>query len=426
VHYINFIANMIRDIILTQKRELEQKIKEKYIKRNVPDANIPGGMIHVITGPRRAGKSFFGMHQLLQKEPFGYVNLDDERLVKVQNFDEILEAVSSVYSNPLTLLFDEIQNLPDWELIVNRLQRRGYQLIITGSNSNLLSSQLATHLTGRHLPIHIYTFSFNEYLSAFELELTDAERMEKFNDFLVNGGYPEPLMKSIDYSQYLQILFDSILFKDIVKRYKIRKPGSLENMANWIISNICTDFSLQSLSKQIQISSVHTIKRYLSYLEEAFVFFTLPRYSFKVGAQQQANRKIYCYDNGYYKAKAFRFSNDWGKLLENLIATELMKRRMANGSKLYYWRGRNDEEVDFVILEGQKVTQLIQVCWNSRQSKTREREVRALLNASRQISNPSLIVLTHNEETTEKFSWFGQEGLIRFIPAWKWLLEEPA
>jgi hypothetical protein len=123
---------------------------------------------------------------------------DDEQLVKVQNFDDIIEAIRSVYSNPRVVLFDEIQNLPNWELNVNRLQRQGYRLILTGSNSNLLSSELATHLTGRHLPIHIFPFSFTEYMLAFSNEMTEVEIKGKFNDFLINGGYPEPLMNSMD------------------------------------------------------------------------------------------------------------------------------------------------------------------------------------------------------------------------------------
>ena len=135
--------------------------------------------------------------------------------------------------------------------------------------------------------------------------MTEAETKEKFNDFLTNGGYPEPLMKALDYREYLQVLFDSILFKDIVKRYHIRHAGSLENLAAWLISNISGEFSLNSLIKQTNISSVHTIKKYLNYLEDVFVFFTLSRFSYKIGEQQRSNKKIYCYDNGFFKAKAY-------------------------------------------------------------------------------------------------------------------------
>lgn len=415
-------AKMVRDIILVQKRELETKLREKYVKRSLTVKGNKANLVKVIIGPRRAGKSFFGMHQLVKGLSFGFVNFDDERLVKVKNFDEILEAVLSVYGNPEILLLDEIQNLPDWELIVNRLQRQNYQLIITGSNSNLLSSELATHLTGRHLPIHIYTFSFAEYIASIEKETTEAEKKEKFNDFLIFGGYPEPLVKSINYNEYLRVLFDSILFKDIVKRYRIRQAEMLENLAVWLISNITSEFSMNSLSRQVDISSVHTIKRYLSYLQESFVFFTIKGFSYKTGSQLRSNQKVYCYDNGFYRAKANYFSDDWGKLLENLVAAELIRNQKRDGSKVFFWKGANQEEVDFVVQKGKTIEKLIQVCWNSKNAKTRKREIRALLNAFQKLKNGALMVITNDEESIERHSWYGIEKEIQFIPAWKWLL----
>jgi hypothetical protein len=415
---------MIRDIVLNQKRELEQRMLEKYVPRGINIAVGASEMIRVIIGPRRAGKSFFGMHQLVQGEKFGFLNLDDERLIKIQNFDEILEAIMVVYGNPSLLLLDEIQNLPDWELIVNRLQRQGYRLIITGSNSNLLSSELATHLTGRHWPVYIFTFSFIEFLAVIEGELTEPEKKERFNDWLLNGGYPEPLVKGINLKDYLQVLFDSILYKDIVKRYKIRQPVYLENLAVWLISNITAEFSLNSICNQVQISSVHTVKKYLHFLEESYVFFTLPFFSFKVGEQQRGNKKIYCFDNGFRQAKAFHFSDDWGKLLENAVAQELFKRCLYEGLKLFYWKDRDQQEVDFVVQSGSQVTELIQVCWNVNQSKTLDREVRSLLKASEKLKCDKLMIISSKEEKKEEFSWFGVQREIIFVPAWKWMMRK--
>jgi predicted AAA+ superfamily ATPase len=420
---INLLHKMIRDIILKQKEELEQRLGEKYIRRDVALASKDTGIINVIIGPRRAGKSFFGMHEVAGSGPFGFVNFDDERLVIVSDFDEIQEAIRSVYQNPKILLLDEIQNLPHWELIVNRLQREGYQLLITGSNSNLMSSELATHLTGRYLPTYIFTFSFKEYLGIFEKDLSDAGIKEKFLNFLTHGGYPEPSIKPLEIKAYLQVLFDSILFKDIVKRHKVRFAGALENLANWLISNISTDFSFTSLSKQTQISSVHTLQNYLNYLEEAFIFFTVPKFSYKIREQQKSNKKLYCFDNGFYLARAFQISNDYGKLLENLVAIELKRRSLQAGWNLYYWKGREQEEVDFVIQQNNKVTSLVQVCWDVEQVRTKEREVRSLLKASRDLKCSDLIVITNDFEGRESFSWFGIDGEIRFIPARTWLLE---
>ena len=412
---------MIRDIIIKQKEELETRLKERYIERDVTISAPNSGLINVILGPRRAGKSFFALKAIASEGSFGFVNFDDERLLAVSDFDEILEAILSVYSMPKLLLLDEIQNLKDWELIVNRLQREGFQLVITGSNSRLLSQELATHLTGRHLPTYLFTFSFKEYLRIFDKELNDIVMKEKFLDFLMRGGYPEPWVRSVDLKSYLQVLFDSILFKDIVKRHRIRFSSALENLANWLISNISSDFSFTALSGQTQISSVHTLQNYLNYLEEAFIFFTVRRFSYKVREQQKANQKLYCYDNGFYHSKAFRISNDYGKLLENLVAIELKRQSLQHGWNLFYWKGRDQEEVDFVIRQGMEVTSLIQVCWDPGQSKTRDRETRSLLKASRELRCNRLVVITFDSSARENFSWFGIQGEIEFIPAWKWL-----
>ncbi|MFO7924643.1 MAG: AAA family ATPase, partial [Bacteroidales bacterium] len=147
---------MLRDIILEQKLEYEKRKGEHYVQRQFASLNLNSGLIQVIIGPRRSGKSFFGMHQQTNDRSFGYVNFDDERLIAIQEFDELLRAVIAVYGNPEVLLLDEIQNLPKWEIIVNRLQRQGYQLVVTGSNSRLLSRELATHLTGRHQPVYLF------------------------------------------------------------------------------------------------------------------------------------------------------------------------------------------------------------------------------------------------------------------------------
>src|SRR3989344_5242020 len=207
----------IKEIITLQKREIETKLKEKYIERN-QDLKLTNDLIKVIVGPRRAGKSFFAIHFLNKQGKFGYVNLDDEKLAEVNNYDEIITAMNSIYDNPKFILFDEIQNLPKWELFANRLQRQGYKLIITGSNSNLLSRELATHLTGRHLLTNIFPFSFKEYLKFEDKELITSEIKEKMAQYLFNGGYPEILAKKVNLREYLSNLFNSILYKDIIKR----------------------------------------------------------------------------------------------------------------------------------------------------------------------------------------------------------------
>ncbi len=415
---------MIKDILITQKQELEAKLKDLYIERKVNSDKLNNPLIKVVIGPRRAGKSFFALHFLNKQERFGYVNFDDEQLIEIKEYDSIIEAMNSVYHNPKYALFDEIQNLPKWELFVNRLQRQGYNLIITGSNANLLSKELATHLTGRHLLIKIFPFSFKEYLEKEKKELTSHQIKEKLELFLVNGGYPEPLIKNMNYKDYLSTLFNSIVYKDIIKRYKIRSPKGIEELAYYLLSNSASEYSYTNLSKMTKIKGVHTIQKYLGYLEEAFIFFSVARFSNKVKEQITFNKKIYCIDNGLINARAFKASPDFGKLYENVVAQELKKDELNNKIRVYYWKNQQQEEVDFVIHEGIKIKQLIQVCFSVKNSETRNREVRALLKAGNELKCKNLLVITENYESEEKIEWFGIKGKVKFIPLWKWLLNK--
>ncbi|NMB79437.1 MAG: ATP-binding protein [Methanomicrobiales archaeon] len=415
----------VRDIILVQQRELRLALGERYIGR---DMRLPPGdtsIIRVIIGPRRAGKSFFAIHELAGSGTFGYVNFDDERLCRLSDYDEIIAAVDSVYEKPETLLLDEVQNLPQWELFVNRLARQGYRLTITGSNSHLLSNELATHLTGRYLQTAILPFSFAEYLRLAPHELTTQEKAAAVFPYATAGGYPEPLVKQFASRDYLATLFDAIVYKDIVKRYRIRSVKGIEDLAQYLLSNIASEYSYQSLSRVTQNKSTMTAQKFVRYLEEAFLFFSVPRFSFKVREQAASNKKIYCTDTGFVAARAFAVSENRGKLLENLVAIGLWKRQLAGDASVYYWKSPQQEEVDFVVKQGNAITALIQVCADLQDEKTRSREIRALLKASRDLSCDNLIILSMQEEKTETSEWFGMTGTIRYVPLWKWL-EEPA
>ncbi len=414
---------MIRDILLIQKRELEAKLKEKYIERAADSKKFDTDLITVIIGPRRAGKSFFAIHTLGKIGGFGYANFDDEKLVELKNYDELVNAMKSLYNSPRYLLFDEIQNLNKWELFVNRLQRQGYRLVITGSNSKLLSKELATHLTGRYSLINIFPFSFKEYLNIEKKELTEGEIKEKLFNYLTYGGYPEPLLKKAEYRDYLSTLFNAIIYKDIVKRFRIRFVQAIEDLAVYLISNIAQEFSYNALSRVTKCKSVHTVQKYLSYLEEAFIFFKIDRFSFKVREQIASNKKIYCIDTGFVYAKAFKTSPDIGKLYENIVAIELKKLEMNGLANIYYWKSEQHEEVDFVIKRGLKIEQLIQVCYDIGTIKTKDRETRALLKAGKELGCKNLLILTEDYENEEEIGWFGIEEKVMFVPLWKWLLK---
>jgi predicted AAA+ superfamily ATPase len=412
----------IREILILQKRELETRLNERYVERKTT-IKLDNNLIKVIIGPRRAGKSFYAIHFLNKFDNFGYINFDDEKLVDVQNYDEMVIALNSLYENPKYVLLDEIQNLPKWELFVNRLQRQGFNLIITGSNSKLLSKELSTHLTGRHSLITIFPFSFKEYLELEHKELTSSEINEKLSHYLMNGGFPEPLVKDIELKEYLSTLFNSIVYKDIVKRYKIRHAKEMEDLAYYLISNVANEYSFNSLTKISKIKSSHTTRKYLNYLEESFILFSLSRFSYKVKEQLSSNKKIYCIDNGFIQAKAFTISPDLGKLYENAVACALKKEETSGRITVYYWKNQQQEEVDFVIKKGAQVEQLIQVCYNLKNLETKNREIRALIKAGKELRCKNLLMITEDKEGKEKIEWFGDKAVIQFIPLGKWLLD---
>ncbi len=413
-----------KDRIILQKRELEERFIENYVERESKLNNLNNNLIKVIIGPRRAGKSFFATHYLKKIKNFGYVNFDDEKLIEVKDYDEIVTALNSVYKNPKVILFDEIQNLSKWELFVNRLQRQGYNLIITGSNSHLLSKELSTHLTGRHLQTSIFPFSFKEFLKLSKKELTSSEIKEKFSNYLFHGGYPEYLVKKIDFKDYLSTLFNSIIYKDIIKRYDVRSPKEIENLSFYLLSNIANEYTYNSLTKVTGIKSSHTIQKYLNFLEESFIFFSLNRFSYKVKNQLSSTKKIYCIDNGFIGAKAFKSSPEFGKLYENIVAISLKKQEIDGKINIFYYKNQQQEEVDFVIKEGIKIKKLIQVCFDISNKDTKSREVRALIKASKELKCKNLFIITRDYESVEVIEWFGAKEKIKFIPLWKWLLED--
>lgn len=414
---------MIKDIIILQKRELDRKLKELYIPREAELKEIKSGLIKVIIGPRRAGKSSFAVHYLNESGKFGYINFDDEKLIEATDYNEIISAADSVFDKPEYLLLDEIQNLAKWELFVNRLQRQGYNLIITGSNSKLLSSELATHLTGRYSSVLLFTFSFREFLKMNGRELTESETKERLNSYLESGGYPEPLVKNLSYKEYLGTLLDAIIYKDIVKRFKIRSAQGIGDLSSYLLANIAKDYSYNTLMQVTQCKSVHTVEKYLNYLEESFVLFRLNRFSFKIKKQISSPKKIYCFDNGFIGAKAFKISQDIGRIYENTVAIQLKKSELAGEIAVFYWKNQQQQEVDFVVQKNTKIKELIQVCYDIEELSVRKREIRSLILASKELKCANLLIITCDYEAEKNEEWFGIKRKIKFIPLWKWLLK---
>jgi len=204
---------------------------------------------------------------------FGYVNFDDEELNHVEKIPEILTAIADLYPGSKILLLDEIQNIPGWELLANRLTRQGYTLYITGSNAHQLSKELATHLTGRHMVTTIFPISFAKFLKTKRDEFTESEYRSQLAEYSVTGGFPELLATTIDKKEYLLRLFDAVVYKDIIRHYRVRSPQGLGDLAQYLCSNVACEYSVHRLSRVMGCRSDQTVRKYIEYLEEASLFF---------------------------------------------------------------------------------------------------------------------------------------------------------
>jgi len=417
----------VRQIIKRQKQEKERVTGSDFVRRDVTgkiDAYLRQDIIKVVTGVRRCGKSIF-CFMVLKGTDFGYVNFDEKELAGLENYDEILRYVQEFYGDVDYLFLDEVQNLENWELWVNSLHRRGYNLLITGSNAKLLSRELATHLTGRHIAVGLFPFSFREYLdvAGFHIrdEYTEQERgiiLNHLKKYIEVGGFPEVVVKGYDYT-YLQTLFDSIILKDVVQRYKVRYVDDLYNLARFLMSSFSNEVSYTKLKNTLKFRSVHTVQNYVRYLEDTYLVFHLDRFSFKQREQIKSPKKMYAVDTGMVNALAFTFSENIGKLMENTVAVELLRQRSGSGSRLelYYWKDPQQREVDFVIKEGADVARLIQVCHDIDNPKTKARELKSLVLAAGELDCRDLLVITWDWEGEEEFKGCD----IRFVPLWKWL-----
>ncbi|MDO8504343.1 MAG: ATP-binding protein, partial [Candidatus Liptonbacteria bacterium] len=384
-----------------------------------------------VLGPRRAGKSVFSL-VLLKDRPFMYFNFDDEVLSSAGGIatDELMKELHAAYGQIKTVLFDEIQNLAGWELFVNRLHREGYNLVLTGSNAHLLSKELATHLTGRHMPIEILPFDFNEFLRAKKFQISEeysalpqqrGELLNLMENYLVNGGFPEVAVNNVDPKDYLEVLFDALVFKDVVKRHRVKFSTQVANLGGHLINNFANLYTIRKILEILNLKSASTIEKYIKYLEEAYLIFSLLRYSPKSIQRIKSPRKVYAVDNGFITAKAIQHSPDKGKLMENLVFTELVKRGVKPNKDLFYYKTRNDREVDFVVKNGVEINELIQVCYESISSDVERRETKALVEASDELKVKKLTVLTWDEKRTVK----KDNVTIEFRPLWEWLLEKP-
>ncbi len=395
----------MKNIILNQRKERDELLSHSYLTRHTAfdtEALLSSQLIKLITGPRRAGKSTQAL-QMLKGKNFAYLNFDSQPLLDKWNSDVVMRMLDDVYPGYDYLLLDEVQNLDAWDLWVSELYRRGVNMVITGSNAKMLSSEMATVLTGRYLQVEMLPFSLREFLEWNKLDIQDisaddgTEAWALIDDYMRNGGYPEvvntrPLLRT-----YLDTLFDSVVWKDVVKRHNIRNTTELNNMAMYLVSNFCNPISANELTINLGFSSVNTTRRYLDYLHEPYLFYYLSRYNNKLKLMQKAPRKVYVVDNGFVQAKAFSLSENLGLLLENQVFIELIRRGYNTEKTVFYYRSRNDKEVDFVLREENHVKTLIQVCYDLSHEKTVKREVGSLIECAGELHCDHLIIVTAKE-----------------------------
>lgn len=399
----------MKTTILNQRAERDELLSRPYQKRHTKydaDELLQNPLIKLITGPRRVGKSVFAL-LMLQGKNFAYLNFDDNQLLEKWDEDLAMSALDNVYPDYDFMLLDEIQNLPDWDLWVSKLYRRGKNLIITGSNAKMLSSEMATVLTGRYLQIEMLPFSLDETMRwkniSSNREEQTAQAIVLADDYMRNGGYPETIPARSITKSYLSTLFDSILLKDVAQRHKVRNTTDLYNLATYLLSNFCNPISANELAGELGMSSVATTKKFCDYLNEPYLFFYLPRFNNKLKLMNKAPKKVYVVDNGFVQSTAFNLSENLGRLLENQVFVEILRRGYIPGQTLFYYRTRNDKEIDFVTRKGAKVEQLIQVCYDMSSEKTRKRELDALAEAAEELHCDNLLVITNSQD--EKIEW---------------------
>lgn len=414
--------NILKKIILEQQELFKGPFveRDKLIKLNEKSSS---DFIVIITGIRRCGKSvLLTQFKKNQNESDYYINFDDDRLhtFNLDDFERLYETLIDLFGTQSTFYFDEIQNVVGWELFVRRLNDYNNKIYITGSNANLLSKELGTHLTGRYLTIELFPASFKEYLRFNELTVKENDYynrektvliQKQFKNYVTDGGFFKYLQTNdID---FFKILYDNILYRDIIVRYKLSHEKGIKDIFYYLTSNIAKEFSYTTLKNISNIASITTIKDYISYLENSYLLFTINQYDVSLKRQLINPKKVYIIDTGFANSISFKFSEDYGRLLENIVFLELKR----NGLEIYYHRQK--KECDFIIKEGLDIIQAIQVTKSLSDINTNKREIDGLIEAMKVHNLKEGLILTDDEENE-----FIQDGFKIIVkPIWKWLLE---
>lgn len=413
---------MLRHLVIQQKIQIEKS--GDFVKRSIFSqvlAALDDNRVIILAGIRRCGKSTL-LKQIMQtRKDYCYVNFEDERLLsfRAEDFSILDEVLIEVYGPACTYFFDEIQNVEKFETFVRRLQDSGRKVVLTGSNASLLSREFGTRLTGRYKLFEVYPFSFMEFLRFQKTKLSKetlyipeekVNLIRLFGRYAECGGMPEYLRNND--SDYIQTLYDNILYRDIIARYSLRRQRLVRELVGILASTITLPFTYNSLKKSLGLMNAITVKEYISYLSGAYLFFELLRFDYSVKKQLNSPRKIYIIDTAFSAISGFSLSPDKGRILENIVFIELMRR----GGEIFYYAG--DRECDFILKDKKKITGAIQVCYEFTK-ENQDRETGGLLKAMAEFKLTQGMILTYDQEDTLKSD--GKTIIIK--PVWKWLLE---
>jgi predicted AAA+ superfamily ATPase len=410
--------------IVVHEQQARFKRQDVSVLREVDyEACLKTELVVAITGIRGSGKSTLLRQFAAKDKNFCYLNFDDERLISfdVNDFAALM-LLWQKQGNFHAIYLDEVHNVPQWERFVRRVHDEGYKVFITGSSAKLLSSELGAHLTGIYRKVELFPFSFSEYLQLCKISTQNiaatteqAKILRAFDAYLLQGGLPY-YCKTKERS-FLTMLYDNILYKDVLFRFAIREKRAFRELASYAMTNIAKEFSYENLAKNLQLKSSATVKDYLSNMEEAYMLCTLPKYDFSLKKQHVSNKKLYATDNGLRSIAAFSFPGDSGRLLENAVLIELKRRN--SGSELYFHKDKR--ECDFIVRSGSSIVQAVQVC-EQLTPENRQRAIGGLLEALERYKLPRGAIITKDTELTEKHG----KKHVDTVPAWKWFLNNPS
>ena len=419
----------IEKVLLEQQDELKALEGEVLIHRPEEDLiNLNSKLAQVVIGVRRSGKSTLCFNALKKAGVhYAYVNFDDERLeeLETKDLDNVLQTLYKIYGKFDYLFLDEIQNIDGWPLFVNRLLRQRIHIIITGSNAKLLSTELATHLTGRHHKIELFPFSFKDWCSIKEVDYTRLTTKNKgllskaYDEYFRQGGFPELISGEETPKEYISTLIDNIISQDIKKRYKIRNIDALKRLAHHILNETPTIIVKDTLQNIIGIKSERTLGNYLMYLNQTYLISTISKYSSR-SRERARNEKSYAIDVAFMDKRENAFSGEnLGWRLETIVYLELLRRKAGTENDIYYYQGRS-AEADFVVCDGNKTLAVYQVSYDISNDKTRKREIKGCIAGAKATKCDNIFLITdHESEIIEEDGY-----TIQVIPIWEWLTRE--